>query len=327
MPQNALSATDADALARACALLAAGDLVAVPTETVYGLAADARNAEALARLFALKARPANRPFSLLLPDAGMLPALAADLTDAARTLAHACWPGPLTLIVRARADTRLGIVPAPATLGLRVPDHPLTLALLRRYGAPLAAPSANPSGALSPTCAEHVREHFGERVPFVLDGGPCALGLESTLVDCTGETPRILRPGALDAERIAALLNLPRAALESARQDAQPLQTPLYLLPRAELLTQLTARLDAGQPTAVLAFTPVPAALRNHPLLVWHTAPANAARYARSLYATLLQIERSPASAALVQMPPGQPAWHALRTRLQRYATPGVPHN
>ena len=133
MAQN-LPATDADALAltRACALLAAGAVIAVPTETVYGLAADARNTEALARLFTLKARPANRPFSLLLPDAGMLDTLAADLTDAARTLAHACWPGPLTLIVRARADTGLGIVPAPATLGLRVPDHPLTLALLRR---------------------------------------------------------------------------------------------------------------------------------------------------------------------------------------------------
>ena len=324
-PPN-LPATDADALAltRACALLAAGAVIAVPTETVYGLAADARNTEALARLFTLKARPANRPFSLLLPDAGMLDTLAADLTDAARTLAHACWPGPLTLIVRARADTGLGIVPAPATLGLRVPDHPLTLALLRRYNAPLAAPSANPSGALSPTCAEHVYEHFGARLPFVLDGGPCALGLESTLVDCTGEIPRILRPGALDAERIAALLNLPRAALESARQEAQPLRTPLYLLPRAELLTQLTARLDKHQPTAVLAFTQAPQVLRDHPLLFWHTAPAHAAGYARALYDALLQIERSPARVALVQMPPAQPAWHALITRLQRYATAGT---
>ena len=326
VPNLPPATTEADALVltRACALLGAGAVIAVPTETVYGLAADARNSEALARLFALKARPANRPFSLLLPDASALDALAADLTDAARTLAHTCWPGPLTLIVRARADTGLGIVPAPASLGLRVPDHPLTLALLRRYGAPLAAPSANPSGALSPTCAEHVYEHFGVRVPFVLDGGPCAIGLESTLVDCTTETPRILRPGALETERIASLLNLPRAALESARQEAQPLRTPLYLLSRADLLTHLTARLDKHQPTAVLAFTPAPSVLRDHPLLFWHTAPANAAGFAHALYDALSQIERCPARVALVQMPPAQPAWSAILIRLQRYATAGA---
>lgn len=319
MPPTNTDAPDDALLDRACALLAAGQPIGIPTETVYGLAADARQPAAVARLFAIKARPADRPVSLLLPGAHALAHWADGLPPAAHTLAHACWPGPLTLIVRAPRTTALGFVPPPATLGLRVPDHPLTLALLQRYNAPLAAPSANPSGTLSPTTAEHVRRYFPQ-LPLILDGGPCTLGLESTIVDCTTTPPRILRPGALPTERIAALLHLDPAALTAVPQTPLHLGKPLRLLPLPALLAEARAHLAHRQPLAILTRTPAPADLAAHPLLHWHTAPATPEAYAHALYDTLHRLAHTPATHILVETLPDIPDWHALATRLQRFA-------
>ena len=176
--------------------LAAGELVAFPTETVYGLGADAANAEALARVFRLKGRPSDHPLIVHLARAALLGDWAADVPETAWRLAETFWPGPLTLILKRQPWVLDALTGAQDTIGLRVPAHPLALALLTRFGGGVAAPSANRFGHISPTTAAHVRAEFGDAVP-VLDGGACAVGLESTILDLSGEVPRVLRPGAV----------------------------------------------------------------------------------------------------------------------------------
>ncbi|MEJ5211921.1 MAG: L-threonylcarbamoyladenylate synthase, partial [Burkholderiales bacterium] len=172
--------TDLD---RAVALLRAGGVVAIPTETVYGLAADARNPQAVRRVFAIKGRPADHPLIVHIAAAESLPQWARDIPDAAWRLAGRFWPGPLTLILRRAPGVPDEVTGGQDTVGLRVPDHPLTLELLRRFGGGLAAPSANRFGHVSPTRPEHVAQELGEAVDLILDGGPCSVGVESTILD------------------------------------------------------------------------------------------------------------------------------------------------
>jgi tRNA threonylcarbamoyl adenosine modification protein (Sua5/YciO/YrdC/YwlC family) len=196
---------------RAAALLRAGELVAFPTETVYGLGADASNPGAIARIFAAKGRPADHPLIVHLPDAGQLERWAVDIPEAAHGLAAAFWPGPLTLILRRHPSVSDAITGGQDTVGLRVPNHPLALQLLREFGGGVAAPSANRFGRISPTTAAHVRDELGAAVSMILDGGPCAVGIESTILDLSAGRARILRPGMLDAAAIAAVLGYPPA--------------------------------------------------------------------------------------------------------------------
>ena len=188
-----------DAIAEAARLILAGQPVAVPTETVYGLAADATNGEAVARIYAAKGRPSFNPLIVHVPDLVTAEALA-HFDTAARALAARYWPGPLTLVLPRRADAPLaGIVSAGLpTIAIRVPDHPAMQALLRESGRPLAAPSANASGTISPTRAEHVLKSLGSRIPLVIDAGPTSAGIESTIVAVEGGAPRLLRPGPVD---------------------------------------------------------------------------------------------------------------------------------
>lgn len=192
---------------RAVAILRAGGLVAFPTETVYGLGADASNPVAVGRIFAAKGRPADHPLIVHLASADMLDAWAAEVPPLARALAAACWPGPLTLVLRRAPHVPDAVTGGLDTVGLRVPAHPLALALLRAFGGGIAAPSANRFGAVSPTTAAHVREELGDRVDLVLDGGPCEVGVESTIVDLSGgpDAIAILRPGGVARERLEAL--------------------------------------------------------------------------------------------------------------------------
>ena len=199
---------DSAALERASAFLRSGELVAFPTETVYGLGADAGNDAAVARIFTAKGRPNENPLIAHFANFSAA-AREAEFDDRARRLAELAWPGPLTLVLRRRREN--GISPRVSagleTLALRVPDHPLALALLRQTGRPLAAPSANPSGCLSPTRADHVMEHMAGKVAMILDGGPCRLGIESTVVDLSRpDHARLLRPGGYPAESIAAMV-------------------------------------------------------------------------------------------------------------------------
>ena len=201
--------TDVD---HAVAVLRAGGLVGIPTETVYGLAADATNADAVRRIFAVKQRPADHPLIVHIAGAGLLPGWCSTVPESATRLAAACWPGPLTLLVPRAAHVLTEVTGGRDTIGLRVPAHPLTLRLLHHFGGALAAPSANLYGRVSPTTPRHVQHDLGGLLELVLDGGPSDVGVESTIVDCTVDPPQVLRPGAITSEQIGAILDSAVAA-------------------------------------------------------------------------------------------------------------------
>ena len=311
---------------RAAALLRAGELVAFPTETVYGLGADASNPGAIARIFAAKGRPADHPLIVHLPDAGQLERWAVDIPEAAHGLAAAFWPGPLTLILRRHPSVSDAITGGQDTVGLRVPNHPLALQLLREFGGGVAAPSANRFGRVSPTTAAHVRDELGAAVSMILDGGPCAVGIESTIVDLSSDDRvRILRPGMLDAAAIAAVLGYPPAlgAERSSPRVSGALEThyapatEVQLVAAADFLQTLRAALAAGRRVAVLAD---PQLLRNHPGIACHPASPDPARFAHELYAGLRELDALGGDLILVAAPPEEEAWRAVNDRLRRAA-------
>jgi L-threonylcarbamoyladenylate synthase len=321
---------------RALALLHAGELVAFPTETVYGLGADASNPQAVAKIFAAKGRPADHPLIVHLASAAALDRWARDIPEAARKLAAAFWPGPLTLILKRHSDVLDAVTGGQDSVGLRVPNHPLALALLCAFGggnhAGIAAPSANRYGRISPTCAGHVRADLGERVSLVLDGGPCAVGIESTIVDLTAGAPRVLRPGAIGAAEIARVLGTAtqeHAADPSASQVAPRVsgslvahyapRTPLRLVSAAALRIALLAEEQAKRRCAVLART-VAAPDKISQRVIWQTAPGDVAGYAHDLYATLRNLDAAQCATILVEAPPATEEWLAVADRLHRAA-------
>ncbi len=196
-----------DLIDTAVAVLRSGGLVGMPTETVYGLAADAANEQAVRRIFAAKGRPDDHPLIVHLASADHLDEWSTNVPAAARVLSNACWPGPLTILVPKATHVLKVVTGGRDTVGLRVPAHPMALDLLARFGGGLAAPSANRFGQVSPTTAAHARADLGEAVDLVLDGGPCTIGVESTIVDCTCSPPQVLRPGGIPNEVIARLLD------------------------------------------------------------------------------------------------------------------------
>ena len=316
-------------VSRAAALLRAGELVAFPTETVYGLGADARNPLAIGKIFAAKGRPADHPLIVHLPDASHLERWAVDIPAAAGRLAAAFWPGPLTLILKRHPSVLDAVTGGQDTVGLRVPDHPLALQLLREFaganGGGLAAPSANRFGRISPTTADHVREELGGAVAMILDGGPCAVGIESTILDLSAGEPRILRPGMLDATAIAAVLgylpefggqqNVPRVS-GSLEAHYAP-RTLLQLVAAADLADAARKALDAGRRVAVLAAQPLAFSHRN---LCHCPAGADAAQFAHDLYARLREIDAMGCDLILVAAPPADESWRAVADRLRRAA-------
>jgi L-threonylcarbamoyladenylate synthase len=327
-PDSALQASPE--VARAVELLRAGELVAFPTETVYGLGADASNPEAVARIFAAKGRPADHPLIVHLPSAAALDTWAREVPEAARKLAAAFWPGPLTLILKRQPHVLDAVTGGQDTVGLRVPNHPLALALLHAFNGAqfrgLAAPSANRYGRISPTSAAHVRAELGAAVPLVLDGGACAVGIESTIVDLSSETPRVLRPGVITAVDLARVLGetpsnrktegiTPRVAGSHAAHYAP--RTPLRLVAGEQLSDTLRAELNTGLRIAVLAHTATPVIAKD---LAWHAAPADPTAYAHDLYATLRALDAAGYDLLLVEAPPEASAWLAVADRLERAA-------
>ena len=224
-----------DEIARAVGALRAGELVAFPTETVYGLGADASSPAALARLYTVKGRPSDHPVIVHLPDILSVDAWAVDVPEAARRLAAAFWPGPLTLVVRRSPGVLDAVTGGQDTVGLRVPDQPVALALLRSFSGGIAAPSANRFGRVSPTTADHVRADLGADVEVVLDGGPCRVGVESTIVDCTSEPFRVLRLGAMSCEALETAAGVHVARARPNHLVRVPGALALHYAPRAQV--------------------------------------------------------------------------------------------
>lgn len=307
----------------ALATLRAGGVIGLPTETVYGLAADATRPEAVARIFALKGRPADHPLIVHLGSATHLPHWAREIPEAAQRLAAAFWPGPLTLILKKAAGVPTAVTGGQDSVGLRVPGHPVALALLQAFDGGLAAPSANRFGRISPTTSQHVRDEFGDAVPVVLEGGACEVGLESTIVDLSGGTPRILRPGRISRAQLEAVIGpvaeggdakSPRASGTLASHYAP--RARVELLDRNKLLSRHADLRHHGLRVGAL-LCGSPAVGIDGPFL-----PADAAGYGHDLYAVLRQLDSEDNEVILVEETPQDATWTAVRDRLQRAAAP-----
>ena len=312
---------------QAAAALRRGGLVAFPTETVYGLGADAENSEAVARLFAAKGRPANHPVIVHIGRAELLERWAADIPPSAWRLAQRFWPGPLTLILKRAACVPDAVTGGQDTVGLRMPDHPVALALLAAFGGGIAAPSANRFGRLSPTTAAHVRAELGASVNYVLDGGPCRVGIESTILDLSGGYPRLLRPGTITAAEIEAVLGEPLAAAsDDAPRSPGALpahyapRTPLALIAPDDLPAEIKRCLDNGERVAVLARS----AATPHVQCAWQVMPTDPGSYAHELYARWRALDALHVDRLLGEALPHEAAWRAVCDRLARAAQAGL---
>lgn len=311
-------------IARAAEILQAGGLVAFPTETVYGLGADAASERAVRGIFAAKGRPADHPLIVHVGASDGLERWASDPPAAAWQLAQRFWPGPLTLILDRHPEVPTVVTGGQETIGLRMPDHPVALALLKAFGRGIAAPSANRFGRVSPTTADHVVTELGESIDCVLDGGPCPVGLESTILDLSGTRPRILRPGAITAEMLADVLGTaPATGGEDGPRVPGRLpahyapSTPMRLLETKEIEPAVRALLVPGRVVIVLAMRP-PMVETNS--CRWWTMPTDAKEYARVLYARLRQADTEDCHCILVERPPVTAEWEATHDRLARAA-------
>jgi L-threonylcarbamoyladenylate synthase len=304
-----------------------GLLVALPTETVYGLGADATSEKALERLYAAKGRPTNHPVIVHLASSEQLTEWASSVPPGAWQLARALWPGPLTLILPRAAHVPNAVTGGQDTVGLRVPNHPIAHALLVEFGKGIAAPSANKFGRLSPTTAEDVASDFADEVEIVLDGGPCEVGIESTIVDFSDEEhPRILRPGMILPEQIEAILGSPvdtafgvnskpsRTRAPGGLPSHYAPNTPLRTIASHELQQQIESLLASGQRVCVLSFQP---RVANVP---WIAAPSRASEYAQQLYSNLRKLDREKADLIVVESVPETNDWAGISDRLRRAA-------
>lgn len=313
-----------DDIRRAAAVLKSGGLVAFPTETVYGLGADASNPDAVAKIYAAKGRPADHPLIVHLAAGVQLPLWAREIPPAAHALGKAFWPGPLTLILKRAAAVLDAVTGGQDTVALRVPSHPAALSLLRAFGGGVAAPSANRYGRVSATTAQHVRDEFGPAVACVLDGGACDLGIESSIVDLSRDAPALLRPGHITAAQIEAVLGRPLAAPDAQAPRAPGTlakhyapRTPVMLM-EADLVIELAASLTRqGQRVAVLARSALQPVVAG---VTWVAAPADPVAYGHDLYANLRMLDDAGCDALLVEEPPPGSAWIAVRDRLARAA-------
>ena len=291
---------------QALAVLRAGGLVAIPTETVYGLAADASNADAVHRIFTVKRRPVDHPVIVHIADPAEMGAWASSVPRSAALLADACWPGPLTLLVPRGPNVLDAVTGGRSTVGLRVPAHPLTLELLHRFDGGLAAPSANRFGRVSPTTADHVRADLGDDVDFVLDGGPSPIGVESTIVDCTVDPPQVLRPGAITADEVAAVLRTPLGTADGPSRAPGMLAS--HYAPRCRVL------LADGEAEALSLYEVDPTAEI--------IADDDLVHYARTLFARLRDADDRGVPTVIAVLPPATGLGHAIRDRLTKAASP-----
>ncbi|MBV8665717.1 MAG: threonylcarbamoyl-AMP synthase [Burkholderiaceae bacterium] len=314
----------AEAIRDAARALEAGQLVAFPTETVYGLGADAENPAAVARIYAAKGRPSNHPVIVHVAPEADIGYWAASVPDDARKLIAAFWPGPLTLILPRAEHIPDAVSGGQDSIGLRCPAHPVAQALLREFKkgkGGVAAPSANKFGRISPTTAQHVRDEFGSELQYVLDGGQSQVGIESTIVDLSRDRVALLRPGQIGAERIAQVLGvMPQAPDAAAPRVSGALDS--HYAPRTAVALLDTASLQAGVEKLHAAAKRV--ALIQHSsaqiagTIMTRVLPSVADGYAHDLYAALRAADLSGADIILIEMPPQGDAWLGVNDRLRR---------
>ena len=330
--------SDPEAIAEAAQRIRAGALVGFPTETVYGLGADASNDDAVALIFAAKGRPAEHPLIVHVASAAQVADYASDVPEFAARLIAAFWPGPLTLILPRRTGVAAAAAGGQNSIGLRCPAHPVALVLLQACGTGLAGPSANRFGRVSPTTALHVQEELGEDL-LVLDGGPCAVGIESTIVDCTRGQPVLLRPGSLTRAQLEAacgqtVLDKDAPVSVAAPRASGTLES--HYAPNARVRLMDAPALQAGLDT--LYSTAKDPAVRNGPVAVYARSPLrlnapslhrqmpdDATAAAQQLFAVLRELDALGVSQIWVQAPPDAPEWDGVRDRLSRAAADGSP--
>ncbi len=309
------------AIARAARRLREGGVVAFPTETVYGLGADTFNERALEEVYELKGRPPHNPLIAHVEGAPGARRVVAAWDERCERLARRFWPGPLTLVVPRAARVPSRATAGLATIAVRAPAHPVAQALLAAFGGPISAPSANRSGCVSPTTAQHVAEDFSEAADLlIIDGGPCPVGIESTVLDLSGPVPRVLRPGAVTVEQLREALGADVAAVPVTEQAASPGTSPWHYAPRTPALLcatrEIPRRLEAlREPAAVLAWSGLPVAPPHRPIAM----PRDPRGYAARLYGALREADSSGASVILIEEPPPEEGlWAAVRDRLAR---------
>ncbi|MDP1664210.1 MAG: L-threonylcarbamoyladenylate synthase [Methylobacter sp.] len=316
---------DADAISHAADLLRQGRLVAFPTETVYGLGADASNPVAVAAIFKAKGRPADHPLIVHIADIDSLYDWASTVPDAALTLAHRFWPGPLAMILNKKPEVPLAVTGGQQTVGLRMPDHPVALALLKSFGGGVAAPSANRFCRISPTQAVHVSEELGDAVDMILDGGTCQVGVESTIIDLSGSKPRLLRPGHITRQEIEAVLQtelLIPPASKPAEIRAPGMMavhyaptTPAMRCPAEQLPDRMQKLVADGKRIGLLSYQlQIPETGQIRVLRL----PKQASDYAQRLYAALRELDSLQLDLILVEQPPQTESWRAINDRLSK---------
>ena len=324
------------AVRRAAEALRAGEVVALPTETVYGLAANALDARAVARIFQIKGRPASNPIIVHVAGVSMARRYVTEWPAAADELARAFWPGPLTLVLPRSPDILDIVTAGGGTVGVRWPSHPFIQAVIRACELPLAAPSANLSTELSPTNAQHVLKSLGDKARLIVDGGQSQVGIESTVLDLTRRPPRVLRPGMIRAESLAVVIGeLEKAGPETSNKE--PLRSPGYFprhyAPKARLVNlswrddsdlhrQLASLKARPQAVHVIAHSCIPA---GDGLGRVSVIPHDAEAFARAIYAELHQCDQSGAELIAVESLPTGPEWRALADRLSRAAAQFCP--
>lgn len=316
-----------EVIRRAAEVIRAGGLVAFPTETVYGLGANAVDSAAVARIFQAKGRPATNPVIVHVSDASDILNVAASWPETAVKLAARFWPGPLTLVVP-RSDRVPSIVTAGGpTVAVRCPDHAVARALIRAAGVPVAAPSANRSTELSPTRAEHVLKGLNGLIDLLLDGGPCASGIESTVVDVTGEVPRILRPGPITVPMLEEVCGPVESGATSGGVARSPGQMVKHYSPRTPVVLAQTTKQafhfrgegeTSGLRVLILGF-----GVPREPNPEYRTMAADPERYSAEMYAVLHGVDEAGWDRVVIEVPPDTPEWAAVRDRLLRAAARG----
>ncbi len=314
---------------QAVELLQAGEVVAIPTETVYGLAADASNEVAVSKIFELKGRPADHPVIVHIADASKLTDWAIDIPESAYQLAASFWPGPLTLILKKAPHVTPLVTGGQDTIGLRAPSHPVAREILQKFQGGLAAPSANRFGKISPTTAQHIIDEFKNEIPLIIDGGPCDVGIESTIIDLSGDIPRILRPGMISSEKLNSILHqsitlsdqtAPRVSGSLESHYAPSTKAVLvdsdlledFLNKTNKKIAVMMRQKTSGEKQALLD----PAVKPRDDEIIF--MPNNPESYAKRLYQTLHNLDQLHFDLIVIEAVPNTPEWNAISDRLRR---------